>query len=730
VSADIVSELNEQQKKAVCHREGPLLVLAGAGSGKTRVLTHRIAYLINEHGVDPRNILAVTFTNKAAEEMKERVNSLIGGLDRNLLVSTFHSFGVRILRKEINKIGFARNFVIYDTVDQKSMIKRIIKEEMEMDPKNLNPGAVTSEIARAKNELLTPDEYQNQITDFFRKNVKRVYELYQKQLQENNALDFGDLIMKTVELFAEHEAVCKYYQDRYRYLLIDEYQDINLAQYRLSQLLVAGHNNIFVVGDPDQSIYGFRGADIRNILNFEQDYPGAKTIKLEQNYRSQPKILQAAHSVIANNESRKEKELWTARNTGPDLKIKNAGTARSEADYVCRQINNLCDRDFNYGDIAVLFRTNAQSRLLEEAFMKYSIPYQMVSGTRFYERKEIKDLLAYLRVIYNKEDEMSLRRIINTPRRGIGPGTLEKLENYAAQDGLGLYRAGQNVKQCSTLSGAYEKRVADFFSLMDDLSSKKEDMHLLNLLDEILIRTGYRKKLRKKNTDTAHSRLENIEEFFNVIEDFVQTGEDNTLAGFLEEVALLSDVDDLEEGEPGVVLMTLHAAKGLEFPAVFITGMEEGIFPHANSLDDKEDMEEERRICYVGITRAEEELYLTRARERRRFGKSQRNDPSRFLRELPEEILADDRESMASYISRSLNSDDDSDTKKDTADSAQKSKNTGNSRYKVGDRVVHPRFGRGKITAVKNEHGLEVTVEFEKGKPRQLLAEYASLQKL
>lgn len=736
VSKDITEELNPEQKKAVQHRTGPLLVLAGAGSGKTRVLTHRVAYLIEQYGVDPRNILAVTFTNKAANEMKERVNKLIGGLDRNLMVSTFHSFCVRILRREIKKIGYERNFVIYDTGDQKSLIKRIIKEDLELDIKKAKPGAVVTEISKAKNELITPEEFEDQINDFFRKIVARIYTIYQKRLQENNALDFGDLIMKTVMLLEENDLVREYYQDKYQYILIDEYQDINFAQYRLSQLLAEKHENICVVGDPDQSIYAFRGADIRNILNFEKDYPGARTVKLEQNYRSQENILEAAHSVIAHNESRKEKKLWTDRGAGEAIKVHTAGSGKSEADFICGQIGELRDeKDYQYGDMAILFRTNSQSRLLEEALMKYSIPYQMVSGTKFYDRKEIRDILAYLRVVYNQEDNISLERIINEPKRGIGAGTLGKLYDYAEQNNLSLYQAGLEVDQNPNLSGAYGKRVKNFFSLMEKFKTEQEEIGLLNLLDEIMDHTGYRKKLREKGTDMAKNRLENIDEFYNLVEDFLKRSENNTLAGFLEEVALLADVDNLEDEEPGVVLMTLHAAKGLEFPVVFLAGMEEGIFPHSNSMNDQQEMEEERRLCYVGITRAMDELYLTRARSRRRFGENQRNRPSRFLDEIPEELFAGDYQEMDSYfadLNLGLDEEETSPERRDSNDQKEKelSPNNRSRKYKVGDQVVHPQFGKGEITEVAENHGLELTVKFKKGEPKKLLAKFAPLQKV
>ncbi len=714
LSKKILKQLNSQQEKAVKHRDGPLLVLAGAGSGKTRVLTFRIAYLIDEYQVNPRNILAVTFTNKAAEEMNERVSKLLGGFNRDLIISTFHSFCVRILRKQIKKIGYDNNFVIYDTSDQKSLIRDVLKE-LDMDKNTVKPGVALATISRAKNELLNPEAFESEAHGFFDKKVSKVYSLYQEKLQQNNALDFGDLIMKTVELLEKNPLVSEFYQERFKYILIDEYQDINTAQYRLGYLLTQKYHNICVVGDPDQSIYGFRGADIRNILSFEEDYPEAKIVKLEQNYRSKENILEAAHSVIANNQSRKEKKLWTDRGQGEALNLYEAQSGREEADYVCRNIKELTNNRYNYGDIAILYRTNSQSRLLEEALMKYNIPYQIVAGTKFYDRMEIKDILAYLRVIYNSDDDISLLRIINKPSRGIGAGTIGKLQNYAQKQGISLYRAGLEVKNNPELNGAYQKRVEKFFVLMERFKDKKDQITLTGLLDLILSETGYKRKLKEKDTEKADDRLENIKELYSVIEEFMKVSENNSLSGFLEEVALLSDIDDLEDKNRAVVLMTMHAAKGLEFPAVFITGMEEGLFPHANSFDSKEEIEEERRLCYVGITRAMDVLYLTRAKMRSRFGEFQQNPPSRFLSEIPEELFTDFQE-MDSYIEKS--------------EEISGSDVIKSSKYNVGDEVIHSKWGKGVITDIKYDDYLQLTVKFKKGVARNLSADYAPLQKV
>nr|WP_226984175.1 DNA helicase PcrA [Halothermothrix orenii] len=710
-SSDILTGLNPEQKKAVEHFEGPLLILAGAGSGKTRVLTHRIAYLIENYGVNPLQILAVTFTNKAAGEMKERVDNLLGGMAGDLWVSTFHSLCARILRKEIGKIGYDNNFVIFDTDDQQKLISRILKE-LNLDPKKTRPRAILSEISRAKNELIDPRSYANNVGDYFQDITARIYPLYQERLKESNALDFDDLIMKTIEVFVDNPMVLEYYQERFKYILVDEYQDVNFAQYKLVQLLANKYRNLCVVGDPDQGIYGFRGADIRNILNFEEDYPEARVIKLEQNYRSKEKILKAAHHVIRNNTARKEKRLWTKRGKGEDLKLYVAFDDKDEASYVCRKIKELKrEKNYKFSDFAVLYRTNSQSRSVEEMMVKYAIPYQIVGGFRFYDRMEIKDILAYLRVIYNPSDEVSLLRIINRPKRGIGQGTISKLSRYARERGISLYKAGTEAESNPYLTASFKKRVKAFFDLLEELREKSETLSIDTLTHQVVTRTGYQRELNEEGTQQARNRLENIQELFSVIEEFMKGNENKTLGAFLEEVSLISDVDNMEDNQNVVTLMTLHSAKGLEFPVVFIIGMEEGLFPHANSMMDHEELEEERRLCYVGITRARDELYLTRARERMRFGQRKPYPPSRFLDEIPPQLFEDNNDKKEEIL----------------GNIKEKESKTGE--YKVGDTVVHPRWGKGQIVGVRENRGLELKINFGKGKVKTLLAEYAPIQK-
>jgi DNA helicase II / ATP-dependent DNA helicase PcrA len=713
----ILYDLNPEQEEAVKHKNGPLLVLAGAGSGKTRVLTRRIAYLIKSYKVPPQQILAVTFTNKAANEMKERVANLLEGLENNLWVSTFHSFCVRILKREISKLGYKSNFVIFDQSDQLKLLKNVLKE-LNIDAKKINPKAILGEISQAKSELIDFKEYGGMTGNFFNNIVSRVYPVYQEGLKNNNALDFDDLIMKTVELFNKNPVVLDYYCDRFKYILVDEYQDVNFAQYQLVQLLAAKYRNICVVGDPDQGIYGFRGADIRNILNFELDYPDVHVIKLEQNYRSKEKILQAAHNIIKNNVSRKEKKLWTDRGPGKDLNLYVASNEKDEARYICEMVKTLRKEKYKYGDIAVLYRTNAQSRAIEEMLVNYTIPYQIVGGMRFYDRMEIRDILAYLRVLYNPSDEISLLRIINKPRRGIGDSTVDKLQTFSYEAGINLFEAGLRANEIDSLSDSYQNKVKGFFSILDDLRLKLKTLDISKLTQEVLKRTGYQRELEEDGSIEAINRLENIQEFFTVIKDFLGKSDDKTLEAFLDNVSLLSDVDRMEDREDYITLMTLHAAKGLEFPVVFMAGMEEGIFPHANSLLESDGIEEERRLCYVGITRAMEELYLTRARERSRFGDKEYNPASCFLNEIPAELFADNIFDDNKIIE--IEDDNEEDSKKE--EFVKKNK------YNVGLKVVHPRWGIGEIIKLRDNSGLELTVDFGKGNIRTLLAEYAPIQ--
>jgi len=677
--------LNKQQKEAVLTTEGAVLILAGAGSGKTSVLVNRIAnlikfgqaygslhypedlteedldlmrnyleredaekiaqlpeyiaYFVQQEKVAGENILAVTFTNKAAAEMRERVASLIGGESKNILLATFHSLAVRILRRNINKLNRNNNFVIFDTADQNAVLKECLKE-LNIDSKKYPPALFLGQISKAKNELLTVEQFQAKAADFLQAMTARVYEFYHKKLLANNAVDFDDLIMLTVRLFQTCPDVLEYYQDKYRYLMVDEYQDTNQAQYILIKLLAGKYANICVVGDEDQSIYGWRGADIRNILDFERDYPQAKVIKLEENYRSTQIILEAANGVIKNNSERKEKKLWTGKKGGESITYYKADDQHDEAIFVAQEILRLYRTGTrNWSDFSLLYRTNAQSRVFEEIFMREGIPYKMVGGTKFYDRKEIKDIIAYLRVIYNPADSVGLLRIINVPKRGIGNSTVAKVVDFAGEKKVTLPYALQLLEEIDTLSSRARQGLQKFVQLLDCL--KENTVSMRQLINNILEKTGYITELEKNNNDDSESRIENLREFLSVAEEFDQRNPDGDLAMFLEQIALVSDLDSLSEEDSGVILMTLHSAKGLEFPIVFLVGMEEGIFPHFRALnsDNTREMEEERRLCYVGITRAREELYLTCAWQRMLYGSLSCNFPSRFLAEIPPHLL-------------------------------------------------------------------------------------------
>ena len=716
---EILNNLNEQQKKAVKLYKGPGLIIAGAGSGKTRVLTNRIAYLIEKYDVPPFNILGLTFTNKAADEMKERVKKMTGKDAADIFLGTFHSFCVRILRREINRLDFNRNFTIYDSYDQKKLVKNILKE-LNYDVKKFKPAAVLNRISNSKNELIEAASYTKDAVGYFEKIVAAVYEKYEIRLKENNALDFDDLIMKTVELFVDHPEVLNYYQNRFKYILIDEYQDVNFAQYKFAQLLSRKHKNIFVVGDPDQSIYAFRGADIRNILNFEDDYPDAKVIKLEENYRSHKKILDIADNVINNNKNRVPKKLRAARGQGGSVYYKTLSTAQKEANFIAQKMQAL-KGEYTYNDMAVLYRTNAQSRQIEDAMMKYGIPYQIIGGFKFYERMEVKDILAYLKLINNNADNLSFERIINSPKRGIGSGTLSKVKKYAEDENIGLLKAANSSNANPYLSGSYQKRVTNFANMINELIEINESEGLIELFNGVIEKTGYIKKLKKENTSEAESRIENIQELYNVVEEHIREDADNNLSSFLEEVSLVADVDNLEESRDIVTLMTFHSAKGLEFPIVFMSGMEDGIFPHSNSFEEENGIEEERRLCYVGITRAEDILYLTNARMRRRYGSAEYNSPSKFLNEIPLNLID--------------NKEEESKTKqKSFEEEVEESINTNNyknkaHRYKVGQEVVHSRWGRGEIVEISEGNDLELTIDFGKGSPKTLLEKYAPIQR-
>lgn len=707
---DYISELNSRQRQAVEHTEGPLLVIAGAGSGKTRVITYRIAYLIEKKSVDPKNILAITFTNKAAAEMRERVDSLVQKNSQDIWVSTFHSACVRILRQEIDKIGYDRNFVIFDTYDQKSLIKTCLKE-LNLDEKTYPPQNISAAIRHAKDRLMTSEEFSKSAGGNYRKEkIALIYKTYQEHLKKNNGLDFDDLIMKTVELFKLRPDVLEKYQDRFRYIMVDEYQDTNHAQYVLVNMLAQKHRNLCVVGDVDQSIYSWRGADINNILDFEEDYPDAVVIKLEQNYRSTENILNAANSIIENNFGRKKKNLWTEKGPGEKIKVFGGLNERDEARFIAEEIVRNIDKEFkNYKDFAVLYRTNAQSRVLEEEFAKKGIPYKIVGGLKFYERKEIKDITAYLKVISNPSDSISLRRIINVPKRGIGSATIAAVERYAEEKGLSLFDALKMSRDNPFLSRVPDG-IYDFVELIEKIMEIKDKTSIAALVQQVLEDTGYLEELKKEDrwsTSTdSQGRLENLQEFVSVAKEFQDSHPDQGLAEFLAHISLVTDIDTFEDEQDAVALMTLHSAKGLEFPVVFITGMEEGIFPHSRSLFGEDELEEERRLCYVGITRAQEKAYLTFAFQRNLYGRSGYNPPSRFLEEIPDEYKED-----VSFESEQGNEE--------------------GPEFKPGEMVYHDRWGEGIVVDVRGYgEGQEISVDFARLGIKRLVMRYAPISRL
>lgn len=640
----IYDKLNEPQREAVYHTDGPLLILAGAGSGKTRVLTHRIAYLIGERGVNPWNILAITFTNKAAEEMRQRVDNLVGFGAESVWVSTFHSACVRILRRFIDRLGYENHFTIYDTDDQKTLIKEVCRK-VDVDTKVFKERSLLSAISSAKNEMILPDEFElNAGGDFAKMKIAKVYREYEAQMRANNALDFDDLLVKTVQLLQTQPDVLESYQERFRYIMVDEYQDTNTVQFQLVSLLAGKYKNLCVVGDDDQSIYKFRGANIRNILDFEHEFPDAKVIKLEQNYRSTGNILNAANSVIANNRGRKEKSLWTENGEGELIRLRQFDTAFDEADFIGEDIKNAVRQGGSYNDSAVLYRTNAQSRLLEEKFIAMNIPYKIVGGVNFYARREIKDLLAYLKTIDNGRDDVAVRRIINVPKRGIGLTTINRIQESATERGIGFYEALLAPELIAGV-GRSATKLDSFAALIEYFKTLAEEMNITDLLQEVIEKTGYIESLENEDKEEAKTRKENIDELISKAATYEESCQDKdekaTLSGFLEEVALVADIDSLDEDQEYVVLMTLHSAKGLEFPRVYLAGMEDGLFPGYMSINagDREELEEERRLCYVGITRAEQELTLTSARRRMVHGETQYNPMSRFVKEIPRELL-------------------------------------------------------------------------------------------
>lgn len=738
----IYDTLNSQQKEAVLHTEGPVLILAGAGSGKTRVLTHRVAYLIEEKGVNPWNIMAITFTNKAAGEMRERVDSLVGFGSESIWVSTFHSTCVRILRRYIERLGFDNNFTIYDSDDQKSLMKDICKR-LQIDTKLYKEKSFLAAISKAKDELISPEEFALKAEgDFNQKKYASVYTEYQKQLKSNNALDFDDLIVKTVDLFQTQPDVLEYYQERFKYIMIDEYQDTNTAQFRFVSLLSSKYKNLCVVGDDDQSIYKFRGANIANILSFEKVYPTAKVIKLEQNYRSTQNILDAANQVISNNTERKTKSLWTENEKGDKIEFQVFNSAYEEAEFIVGDISQkVRNGDLEYKDCAILYRTNAQSRMFEEKFVVGNIPYKIVGGVNFYARKEIKDLLAYLKTIDNAKDDLAVRRIINVPRRGIGPTTLSRVQDYALDHELGFYDALKMVDEIPNI-GRSAVKIRPFVNFIQMLRSKLEYLSVTELMQEIIEETGYVKELEAENTEEALQRIENIDELISKIVAYEEENETPTLSGFLEEVALVADIDSLEEDSNHVVLMTLHSAKGLEFPNVYLAGMEDGIFPSYMTIvaDDPTEIEEERRLCYVGITRARKWLTITSAKQRMIRGETQYNKVSRFVNEIPRELFAKEpQKEKVSELPKSMvyaSAKKSFHSKPFEAKPIAPPKNfganhTGSLEYSEGDTVRHLKFGEGKvIQIVQGGRDYEVTVEFERVGTKKMFASFAKLKKV
>ncbi len=753
-----LDSMNEPQREAVLTTEGPLLILAGAGSGKTRVLTHRTAYLIEEKGVSPYNILAITFTNKAAGEMRERIDQLVGFGSESIWVSTFHSMCVRILRRYIDRLGYDTNFNIYDTDDQKSVIKDVCKR-LEIDTKMMKEKMFLNVISSAKNEMIGPIEFQNNaVGDYMKRKQGEVYAEYQRTLKQNNALDFDDLLCLTVELLKLDKEVLANYQERFRYIMVDEYQDTNTVQFELIRLLAMKYKNLCVVGDDDQSIYKFRGANIYNILNFEKHFEDAKVIKLEQNYRSTQHILDAANAVIKNNIGRKEKKLWTDNGEGEPITLEQLDTAYDEADYVVRDIaRKVRNGECEYKDCAILYRTNAQSRLFEERFLTQNIPYKIVGGVNFYSRKEIKDVLAYLKTINNGKDDLAVQRILNVPKRGIGATTISKLSYSAIELDVDFYEALVRAKSIPSIGKAAAK-IQPFVDLIEEFREEAKTMSIMDLINSVVYKTGYVTELIAEGTDEAKARIENIDELISKAADYDATAEEPSLSGFLEEVALVADIDSLENDTDYVVLMTLHSAKGLEFPNVYLTGMEDGLFPSYMSITSDEidgsganaEVEEERRLCYVGITRAKKHLTLTAARMRMVRGETQYARLSRFVKEIPTELLKgnyyQEKEPEQSRYSSGEGSvpfggkysatNQDSFLRKYVPPSKQRefeSKSTAGAslEYGEGDRVRHVKFGEGTVTAiVSGGRDFEVTVDFDSFGTKKMFASFAKLKKL
>lgn len=725
----LLTGLNKEQQQAVQHTEGPLLILAGAGSGKTKVLTVRIAHLLAQ-GVNPYEILAITFTNKAAKEMKSRVEGLVGDVANRIWLSTFHSFCAKFLRFELdNFLGYNSNFTIYDTSDSQAVIKAALKA-LNLDDKYYPVGAMIGAISDAKNKLLFASDFRKQARDFYQQKVADVYEYYERELRKNNALDFDDLLLVAVKLLQSNEAVLDKYSKRFRYVMIDEYQDTNHAQYLLAKLLASHWKNIAVVGDADQSIYAWRGADIQNILDFEKDYPNCTSIKLEQNYRSTKIILDAANAVIENNEGRPKKNLWTDKTEGAKIQHFTAQSEHEEAAFIGDTIAKKHDiHGVPYGDMAILYRTNAQSRVLEEALIKRALPYMMVGGTKFYDRKEIKDVLAYLRVLYNPFDDLSLLRIINVPKRSIGATTVAKLQDYARANGTSLFMTLTQLHLVDTIKGKTKEKLEEFGILIFTLVAEMEDKTVLDILESILDRTGYLAQLEESTDPQDQARAENIGELLSVAKDFQDTNPTGTVEDFLEQVALVNDVDSFEQEESKVTLMTLHAAKGLEFPIVFLGGLEEGLFPHSRTLMNPEEIEEERRLAYVGITRAEKELYISNATTRTVFGRTSSYLPSRFIDEIPEELVDGLRakrkvpDDIKRHVPQHMSVTSRPVTKPIV-------RNEVIADWKVGDTAIHSKWGNGKVINVAGEGaGMKLTIEFPTQGVRVVMAKFAPVKK-
>lgn len=766
---DILKNLNDKQYEAVVNTEGPCLVIAGAGSGKTKVLTHKIAYLIGEKNALPWNILAITFTNKAANEMKERITNLVGDVAQDIWMGTFHSICVRILRKFIDRLGFDSSFIIFDTSDQRTLVKTCIKN-IGLDDKMFTDRSVLSEISNAKNEMLEPEQYTVRANGDFRKEkIALVYEMYQKRLRENNAIDFDDIINYTIKILMENPDILEYYSNKFQYVLVDEYQDTNKAQFTLVTMLASKNGNITVVGDNDQGIYSFRGADISNILNFERDFPGTKIIKLEQNYRCTGNILKAANSVIKNNEVKYKKQLWTENEVGNLPKVYSADNEYDEGTYIAQQIEHLRREEYyKYSDFAILYRMNTQSRAIEEILRRESIPYKIIGGLKFYERKEIKDIIAYLRLIFNTNDNLSLKRIINEPKRGVGKTSLDAIQEVADSNGISMYEVIKNAAQYGLNRVFINTR--EFIEQIENLIAKKDEIKISDLIKETLRTTGYTQALKNENTIEAESRIQNLDEFLTVAIEFEDESAENTLGDFLEGITLTTDLDNADTSEDSVTLMTLHSAKGLEFPVVFLVGMEEGIFPGYKSIGEEKELEEERRLFYVGITRAKEYLHLTCAKRRTIFGSTSYNQVSRFVKEIPKEILdgydevlgektRDDsfrdsgykweygNSSFNNSRVKTYNIDTYKVPTKATAtsekttgfafktaesflNSLNKKQNTVDiSQYKEGQRVYHKKFGEGTINKLESEgDDYKVDISFDKSGNKRLMAKFAGLQ--